>query len=313
MKRSLFFIIIAFEVCFTVRAQNEAQISQYMFYRESYSPASIAENDLMTVSGLYRLQWVSFPRAPKTFYFTFNTPLTLGSKRNTVGLIFSNDQAGAYLTQAVNFQYAYKFPLASGHLSIGTNIGFISQTIAGDSLHVVDSDYHDDGDVIIPTKSVNDVAFDIALGLYYWDNTKYFGLSLVHLPEPILDLESIMITYIPRMAYFTGGYIFQMLNPKYVLTPSLLVKTDFVTFQAEANVNLEYNQKYWGGISYRFQDAVVLMAGMRLSNGLTIGYSVDIPTSKIIANSFGSHEIVLSYSFSTDFNRVNRYKSIRIL
>lgn len=310
MKRSLFFIIIAFEVCFTVRAQNEAQISQYMFYRESYNPASIAENGLMTVSGLHRIQWVSFPKVPQTTYFTFNMPL---ARKNTLGLVFSNDQSGAYLTQAVNFQYAYKFPLASGHLSIGTNIGFISQTITGDSLHVVDSDYHDDGDVIIPTTSVNDVAFDVALGIYYWDNTKYFGFSLVHLPEPVLDLESVMTTYIPRVAYLTGGYIFPMLNPKYVLTPSLLFKTDFVSFQAEANVNLEYNQKYWGGISYRFQDAVVLMAGMRLSNGLTIGYSVDIPTSKIIASSFGSHEIVLSYSFSTDFNRVNKYKSIRIL
>jgi len=98
------------------------------------------------------------------------------------------------------------------------------------------------------------------------------------------------------------------------LKSSTLFKSDFISWQLDLSSRLEYDKKYWGGLSYRFQDAVVVFAGLNLSNGLSIGYSYDLPTSALITTTSGSHEICLSYSFMLDTGKnKNKYKSIRIL
>jgi len=112
----------------------------------------------------------------------------------------------------------------------------------------------------------------------------------------------------------TGGYNFVMADPKFILKPSALYKTDFSSWQLDLSSRLEYNNKYWGGLTYRVQDAVVVLAGINISGGLSIGYSYDLPTSQIISVSSGTHEIVVMYSFEYIFGKRNsRYKSIRIL
>ena len=49
-------------------------------------------------------------------------------------------------------------------------------------------------------------------------------------------------------------------------------------------------------------------------NGLSIGYADDLPASKIITASHGSHELFLSYEFGLSFGKKDKkYKSVRIL
>lgn len=89
-----------------------------------------------------------------------------------------------------------------------------------------------------------------------------------------------------------------------------------VLFQAELSVLMHVNNQYWGGLSYRYGDAVAIMAGMEITNGLSIGYSYDIPASAMITASWGSHEVFLSYEMEIGTggdSRRNSYKSIRIL
>ncbi len=96
--------------------------------------------------------------------------------------------------------------------------------------------------------------------------------------------------------------------------PSSLVKTDFSSLQCDLTARVEYDNKYWGGLSYRFQDAVMFLAGLNVTGGLSIGYSYDLPTSQIITVSSGSHEILVMYSFEYLFSKKNsKYRSIRIL
>jgi hypothetical protein len=79
-------------------------------------------------------------------------------------------------------------------------------------------------------------------------------------------------------------------------------------------MNAYIKDKYWGGLSYRHQDAVVILAGIELLNGLKLGYSYDITLSKLIKYSSGSHEVMIGYSFNMNFEkRTKRYKSVRYL
>ena len=73
------------------------------------------------------------------------------------------------------------------------------------------------------------------------------------------------------------------------------------------------DDRFWGGISYRMNDAVALLLGMELFNGLKLGYSFDLVTSSIGYYGFSSHEIFISYSVNLERNRNQKYKSIRFL
>jgi hypothetical protein len=92
-----------------------------------------------------------------------------------------------------------------------------------------------------------------------------------------------------------------------------MIKTDLAGWMVDANVNLMYNEKMWGGISYRLQDAISLLLGIELVSGMRVGYSFDIVTTAIGRNSWGSHEIFLNYSLDLEKNRNQKYKSVRFL
>jgi len=100
------------------------------------------------------------------------------------------------------------------------------------------------------------------------------------------------------------------------LKPSVLVQTDLSAWLAELSLLGYYKRQYWGGISYRVGNAVVLMAGITVANGLAIGYSFDIPASPIIRGTWGSHEVILSYQLDVNTGgggRRKNYKNVRIL
>jgi len=92
-----------------------------------------------------------------------------------------------------------------------------------------------------------------------------------------------------------------------------LFKSDLAFYQLDLNTNVVFNKRFWGGITYRIQDAVALLMGMEMENGLCFGYSFDLTTSKMAAYGYGSHEIFISYSLDLERNRNQKYKSIRFL
>jgi len=318
--RKVFFLVFSTLLLYqiSVRGQSEAQVSQHMFCVESYNPSIIANtNNAINLIGLYRQQWIGIPNAPQTAFFAANGSLgSFFNKKQGIGIAFVNDKLGVFSNQSVNLQYALRFKLNDNYLSVGTNVGFVSQTIAGDSIqkHLVQSDYHDmAGDLVIPTQSVNAVALDFGLGLMYTSKDYYAGLSVLHLFQPVLNLDDYLKTFIGRTAFITGGYDFPLNNIRYIFKPSLLVKTDFISLQTDLSARIEKDQKYWVGLSWRYQDAVVFFAGINLMNGLSVSCSYDLPTSKIIAYSIGSPEIVLRYSINLGKNKLNKYKSVRVL
>ncbi len=302
-----------------ISAQFEAQLSQYMFHLNTFNPASIGENGLMDIAGQHRIQWVGMPGAPKTTLFSANTPLFAKKKSvQGVGVKFLNDNIGAFSNQIAHFQYAYKRKLKKNKLSIGVDFGFVSVNFIADSIKTanVNSEFHDFmGDEAIPQNDQIGMSLDLSFGLFYSHPKYYFGLSFVHLNNPIIKMSDEKTEFKVRgVGYAVGGYDFKLPFDNMVLKSSALLKTDYSTWQAEASAIVEYKQKYWGGLSYRYQDAVVVFAGLNIISGLTLGYAYDIPTGKMLTVSSGSHELLLKYSFLLDFGKdKNRYKSIRFL
>lgn len=320
-KRTKYIFITMFLSLFVFKVypQMDAQLSQYMYNHASFNPASIGENGMINASGVQKLQWLGIFGAPRTTYFTLNSPLKIGKTNQAVGVTFLRDQAGAFTNQSANVQYAYKKKVADGILSIGASVGFMGLGIESDSLKDIhgnsfQSEYHEKTDNAVPKSDVYGLGLDVNAGVFFTGKKYYAGISYVHLNNSSFVIGDTLEYKMRGIGYFTAGYEIALENPKILIKPSALIKSDFTTWQIDLSSRIEYDKRFWGGLSYRFQDAVVIFAGINISNGMSIGYAYDLPASTIIRATSGSHELQISYSFSLDMSKKNnKYKSIRIL
>lgn len=318
MKKVVISIVAMFFCLCSVFSQFDAQMSQYMLNNSAYNPAAVGEGDLIKVLGYGRLEWLGFPNAGKIGGFSISSPLKIAGKKHGVGVNFVTDEVGLFSYKLGSFQYAFRTKLANGIISVGTSVGITTTGFRGDSVknhNISIGDYHKImNDNAIPKTNVSGSGFDMNLGVFYSTPKYYAGLSITHLNSPTIKWGDKNEFKIKGTTYLTGGYNFTLLNPKYVVKPSCLIKTDFRALQIDLNSLLEYDEKYWGGLTYRVQDAVVFMAGINIASGLSLGASYDLPTSQILTVSPGSLEVVLFYSFEYVFGKsTSKYKSIRIL
>ena len=317
IKNALLVVVFLVVSHVSVFSQIEAQITQYMFHQAAYNPAAIAENRMINITGQHRIQWMGIPGAPQTTFFSANMPFKLGKSTHGVGIVFLRDQAGAFLNQSANVQYAYKKRMGDGVLSAGAGVGFISIGFIAEMLkNDIESEYHgkDKIDNKVPTTDEYGMGLDVNLGLFYSAPKYYLGVSYAHVNNPSFQLGDKTTFHTRGIAYFTGGYDVGFDESKFLVRSSSLVKTDFTTFQVDLSSRLEYDKRFWGGLSYRFQESVAVFGGVNLFSGMMVGYSYDIPTMKLFSLKNGSHELFISYSFAFDTSKnKNKYKSIRIL
>lgn len=314
MKRFLFLIIaLTFSLANSV-GQQHSQFSQYMLNLNNISPADVGSSGMINLFGTTRQQWVGLEGAPKSTMVSVDLPFNINNTKHGAGLYFLDESIGLFSNQSVNLEYAYHMLLSEeSYLSGGFTVNFKSLSFNSGDVYNVTSDYHTSSDTSIPTGSeVSDLRVGLGIGFLFRTKDLFAGISLLNVTSPVFELGNVEFKD-PLNLCFTGGYNIFLPNSLYVLKPSTLLKTDFSSWQIDINANLEYKETFWGGIGYRMEDAVVFMLGMRVFDGLKIGYSFDLPTSKLINTGAGNHEITLGYSFNMDFSKKNSYKSIRFL
>lgn len=298
-------------------AQFDPQIGQYMYMPTAFNPAAAGEGDLMKVSGLHRMQFTGFKNAPMTTYFSFQSPFVIGKTRHGAGIRFMNDMYGLFTNQTLHVQYAYRHKLGKGYLSAGVDLGFVSVGFKGDSVNLGDlqgSSYHQPDDEVIPSGEESGMAFDMALGIYYTADTWYAGVSYSHLTAPEIEWGDFSTIRLRGTMYVAGGYNWRLRNKQFVIKPSAMLMTDFVSWNLDLTALCEYKDRYRWGLAYRIGSNVGILLGMDIITGLSIGYTYELPTTKLLLESYGSHEIYLAYGFDIlKPKRANRYKSIRYL
>ena len=314
LKKILFITLFSIFAIQYTSAQFDGIYSQYMHIKHFYNPAAIGEQELMKMMVAQRLDWIGIKNAPKTTLFTVNTPFEIGKTHHAAGIQFVNDIFGVFANQQINAQYAYKFKFDYGTLSIGANIGVLNLICYGDSIKMVESDYHTENDPAIPQGTQSGVGFDLSAGVYFSNTTWFAGVSILHAPGINIKLGDKYDFQINQAMTAVGGYNIKLSNPDYQLRPSLLLYTDFVSWQTQISLLLDYKNKFFGGLAYSIQDAVSFSFGMEIIDGLQFGYCFDLPTSSMIRATHGSHELFLSYDFNIFKPKYNqKHKSIRLL
>jgi type IX secretion system PorP/SprF family membrane protein len=310
---SIFLLILGFSC--VGYAQQEVQFSQYMFNRLAINPAYAGSSGSMCASLMYRGQWLGLRldsptpggdagKKPTNYLFSFDSPVKI--LHGGLGLTLYADQIGYNSTIAGSFDYAFRIYWGPGNLSAGIEGNFYNITrkaglfgpddLPGNTNEIPTSST----DPALNNEEISDFLIDASLGVYYQvPGSYYFGFSVKNMlgtHSDVLNFET------SRVIYFLGGYEFVIpSNPSFRLKPSLLARTaNFSVFQFDASCLLEYQNLIWGGVNYRFQDAVSFLAGFNWSK-MKIGIAYDLTTSKLgvykSGFSFGSIEAYLRYCF----------------
>ena len=293
-------------------AQQEASFSHYWAMEPSFNPAAVGKESVINVTGAYAMSMVGFEHNPKTMYLAGDMPFYLLNKYHGVGLQLMNDDIGLFTHQRLAVQYAYKQRLFGGTLSVGIQVGMLSEKFKGSQVDLDETD-----DDAFSTSDVSGTALDLAAGLYYKHRLWYAGLSMTHATAPSIELGDRSILNVSRTYYLTGGYNIQLRNPLLSVHPSVLARYDGVAYRVDLTGRLKYEYEkkmFYAGVAYSPTNSVTAMIG-GLFHGISLGYSDEAYTSSAIGLGKGSHELFVGYRTTLNFGKKgrNRHQSVRIL
>jgi type IX secretion system PorP/SprF family membrane protein len=273
-------------------AQQELQVSQYMFNGLFLNPAYAGTHPYWSATLLHRSQWVSFPGAPRTNLLAVDGPIK--DKNMGLGFVIANDNIGLTQINDISAAYSYRIKTGSkgGQLSFGLRAGVRNQTFNVNDLQNIP----DAGDPLYnANQSVWTPRFDF--GVYYYTERAYLGLSV----PSVIAIDSRKADNVDaglrRHFYLNGGYVWKLSN-SIDFKPSFLVKYEpTAPVSADINAHFLFNERLWLGVSYRYDAAVVGMVQFQITPNLRAGYAFDYTTTAIRQFQNGSHEIMLAYDF----------------
>ncbi len=314
MRKALFTFIFVSFASIALKAQYDAQFSNYWAALNYFNPAVAGQTSNLEATAMYRQQWLGFEGAPQSFFVAADMPFKFFGKTHGIGLVFFNESLGLFKHNIISGQYAYKKKLFGGLLGVGLQASMISETFDGAGVYIPVSPYHQQTDDGIPMSEVTGSAIDFALGLYYSRKQWYAGLSATHLTEPKMEMGENAVFYPVRTYYLMGGYNIQLNNPLLELQPSIFVKSIVQATLFDINARLCYNKMLWGGLGWRYGDAAMVTLGAKFGK-IQVGYAYDFPITDIRKGTTGSHELFLKYTMELTPGKgnKNKHKSVRIL
>lgn len=281
----------------TINAQQLPMYTHYMYNTLVVNPAYAGSRDALTVTGLYRSQWVDFKGAPVSQTLTMHTPL--GNEHIGVGLAVGNDKIGATNSTSVVADFAYRMQLTEkSKLALGVSAG---ANMFQANLRSLNLDQQTDP--TFQNNISNHITPNFGVGAYYSRERFYAGVST---PALLQNNYSVvkntaggnLIGKEQRSYFLIAGAVINI-SDNLAFKPTTLVKTTVgAPIQVDLTASFIIMKKLLLGAMYRSGDAAGLLVGFDITNQLHIGYSYDwsygLETFKY---NQGSHELMLRYDF----------------
>ena len=311
LKREITTCLVLFLPVLTALAQQEPSFAHYWAMEPSFNPAAAGKESKLNVTGAYAMTLTGFENAPKTMNIGADMPLMLLNAYHGVGVQLMNDQIGLFTHQRLALQYAYKHRMFGGMLSVGLQVGMLSEKFRGS-----EADLETPDDPAFTKTDASGMGLDLSAGLYYTHRNWYAGLSVLRATAPAIELGDRSILNISRMYYLTGGYNIKLRNPFFTIHPSVLAHTDGTVYRVDVTTRVKYThdkKMLYAGLAYSPTNSVTALVGGNF-HGVTLGYSYEVYTKALkIGN--GSHELFVGYQMELDLSKKgrNRHQSVRIL
>ncbi len=297
-------------------AQQEGnQLTQFMRTTYSYNAGYAGLSNGICLTALYRQQWGGLGLggggkkiAPNSTFLLADMPLKI--LKGGVGLEVASFNSAQFRDIVVKLGYSYHLQTSFGTIGMGVRAQLESK-----GLDYSKFEPDNTSDRILTGKQKENAMYgDVSLGFYLLGNANYFvGIAVNNL----IAHRSEKIAYRPsRYIAINGGYSFSFNSlPKVEFTPTAYFETDFTCVSWSLAVMGTFNKRFWAGLSYRFKEAVSILAGMNIAK-LQIGVAYDLTATRFInASSMGgAFEVTVRYCFGLEAEKVNtEYKNARYL
>lgn len=304
-------------------AQQVPMYSQYTMNGFLINP-SVAGRDVYTTINLtVREQWVGMPQAPSTYAVSFQTRVlndsyisrstsvrkklvrpTKGGRIGIGGYIF-NDNNGIIKRTGIQAAYAYHIPFGEegsslNNLSFGLSLSAYQYNINTDGLIYDQNDPYlnnYDRSVFIP---------DFNFGVSYTTEKYYIGFAMTNMLRGSLMFGNSSDNKRSEIGhYFLTGGVKIPLASNWLLEPAAFIKSSDMVFKAlqlDITSRVYYREDYWAGISWRTNNALISMIGLRVDR-FYIAYAFDFTLTDIRKQSSGTHELTLAVKFGGSARR----------
>lgn len=301
MKKGL--VLIAVLMAFSAMGQNDFFFNHYMFNPTYYNPAWVGSQGEAFVAGHHRSQWLGYESsfdgtggAPTSQLVSVVIPSQ--GKLSGLGLAVSNDRVANLNNLQARFSISTKKEFRFGKISVGVMPTMFSQSLDFSQFRPVEPEPG------LPVGKESQVLFDLSAGLYFESNQNYFvGFSAINLMEPSFDygtgtgLNSGSLSNSISTNYIISGGTSIGVSRDLIFKPTTLIRTDFKSYTFELSGIAYYQEKMWGGLSYRRSESITLLMGYSFTedNKLKFGYAFDYVVKDREAKQPTSHEIFIRY------------------
>ncbi|MDD2634071.1 MAG: type IX secretion system membrane protein PorP/SprF [Bacteroidales bacterium] len=290
MKKTIIIVIIALGFIIQAKSQQFSLYSQYMQNKYALNPAVAGSTDGINIGMSHRQLWTGLKGAPSIQNVYLHMPI---NDQMGIGAQVFNLTAGPSRKTGFAGTYAYHVKLNDNlKLSVGLS-AIINQYYLDKS--ALDMKIPDDP--ILTTGSDELIVPDATFGTYLYGKKFYVGLIASQLIPLNANFKNDILENKQERHYFIhSGYNFKI-SDNFAIEPSVLGRfIETGIYQVDANLKFNIMNVMWIGGSYRLDDAVVGMIGVKVEN-IHFGYSYDYTLSDIGNYSNGSHEIVIIFNF----------------
>jgi type IX secretion system PorP/SprF family membrane protein len=322
-------IVLSF-IFSTSIAQQVPMYSQYIMNGFLINPSFAGRDGYTTVNLTVREQWVGLAGAPSTYAASFQTRIlknsyiskstsvrkklikpTKGGKVGLGGYVF-NDNNGIMRRSGIQAAYAY-------HIQMGRTSGIPNNLSFGLALTAYQFAINTEGLIYDPDdpllNSYDRSVFipDFNFGASFTTMRYYVGFAMTNLLRGSLLFADTSNTRRNELGnYFLTGGIKFPISADWIIEPSAFIKASdmlFKSIQMDLTSRVYYKEDYWAGLSWRTNDAIIMMMGFKYDR-FYFAYAFDFTLTDIRTQSFGSHEITLAVKFGESARRyrwINAY------
>ncbi len=298
------FLIIAFVVAsYVANAQQDPQHTMYRFNGLMFNPAYAGSREALSLSAIYRWQWVNVEGSPQTGSVSIHSPLK--NDHVALGLSFVGDNYTVVHSDKIEGDFAYRISVGKKKkVKISLGVGVSATNIRANLRDVglsqtVDASFQNNINLWLP---------NVSAGIYAYSEKFFIGVSVPEILSNSLSTKgqvwerSIDSAHQYTSLYATAGYVFD-LGKKVKFAPSIMIKyvPKYAPISMDFNANFIFIDRLWLGVSYRLSDSYGFMVAFNITKQLKVGYAYDLTVSPISHFTTGSHEIMAGYDF--DFRK----------
>lgn len=332
MLRSQLKLVFLFGILVFLVSSTFAQDPQYSQYYAAplYLNPAMAGGELTGRVGFnYRNQWPSIDAQFTTFSAYYDNYLP--EYNSGIGFHVMQDTEGAAKLRSTTISAMYSYELKLGENSyfrpgfqasyLRREIGFYENLVFANQINPADpfGPIFGGSEIEGLGEPVNLLSLSVG-GLFFTEKV-WVGFSAHHLNEPNQSfIEG--ISPLPAKFSFHGGYRislgegsmrgdFTHIRRQRYFTPTVNYKRQGPFEQLDVGAYFYVEPIVFGlwyrGLPYKpienqsNRDAVVMMVGLNLLNGLNVGYSFDYTVSQLGIQTGGAHELSLSFTLPNSY------------